>query len=390
LVRGQRAQHLSAHYQLECDYGTTFLAIYNEGDAVYLCENHSSAVRRSDEGAIAGVRVIKSPPADAKHAKIDVPIQASDAAAASPDASALPVPACTPADSELPATVDEPIEIPQPTAAEAAEISDQSVLDVKLIDADERPAPLEIIEDSEPAAAEPGASSPPEQAASPAADGPRREPVRPSAKGLVRDLTFGDSARALVDEAIWNMAPGDCETYRAALQQGKSAAEAAQAAGGQLAIVHRRISECTAKIESLLSHSHASIEVSEVIEKPLEQAILEIIGNGTLSDTEKDAAIGHLGTFQAEINRGLGRVISPHQAHRIARAVGDRANWGARSILPEEVKPAYRAVFTSVRNAVLSAVPEAHILHERLANLYAAKCDIAGEPALKASQSAAR
>jgi len=389
LIRGQRAQHLSAHYQLECDYGTAFLAIYNEGDAIYLCEDHSSAMRRSDEGAIAGVRVIKSLSADAQQANTDLPTQGPDTAAASPDASAPPVPAGAPSDDAPPATVDEPIQSLQPVAAEA-EHSDQPAPEIQSPDNAERPAPLGVIEESDPVAEELTVSAAPEPAASAAADGPRREMPRPPAKGLARDLTFGDCARALVDEAIWNMAPGDCEAYRAALQRGKSAVEAAQAAGGQLAIVHRRISECTVKLESLLSHSNASIEVSEVIEKPLEQAMLEIIGEGGLSDAEKDAAIGHLGTLQAELNRGLGRVISPHQAHRIAHAIGDRANWGARSVLPEEVKPAYRAVFTSVRNALLAAVPEAHILDERLANLYAAKCDIAGEPLPRTSQSAVR
>lgn len=291
-------------------------------------------------------------------------------------------------DSQLPAAIDEPARSSEAAAVEA----DSAVRpppERMSPDANERPA-TGGIETPEPAAAEPSVSSPPEPAADAAVEVPRRENVRSSAKAPVRDLTYGDSAKALVDEAIWNMEPGDYVEYRTALQQGKSTAEAAQAAGGQLAIVHRRIKEYTVKIEALLSHSNASIEVNAVIEKPLEQATLEVIGSGALNDTEKDAAISHLGALQEEINRGLGRVISPHQAHRIARAVGDRANWGARSCLPEEVKPAYRAVFTSVRNAVLGAVPEAHILDERLANLYAAKCEIESELASKALHSVAR
>jgi hypothetical protein len=36
----------------------------------------------------------------------------------------------------------------------------------------------------------------------------------------VRDLTYGNSAKAMVDEAIWNMAAGNYRVYKTALQQG--------------------------------------------------------------------------------------------------------------------------------------------------------------------------
>src|SRR5215470_10457030 len=58
-----------------------------------------------------------------------------------------------------------------------------------------------------------------------------------------RDLTYGSTAKAMVDEAIWNMATGDYQVYRTALQQGKSPIEAAEAAGGQLAVIHRKIND---------------------------------------------------------------------------------------------------------------------------------------------------
>jgi hypothetical protein len=180
------------------------------------------------------------------------------------------------------------------------------------------------------------------------------------------------------------MAAGDYDAYAAALRQGKTAAEAAQAAGGQLAVVHRKITEYTLKIERVLSESKAVITVGEAIDKPLERAMLEIIGNGTINDTEK-AAVDQLGALQEEIKRGLAREITPLQAHRIARLIGDRAQWGARSCLSEELKPAYGAVYTSVRNTVRAAVPEAQDLDERLANLHAAKWDLENVPTAKAS-----
>jgi hypothetical protein len=213
----------------------------------------------------------------------------------------------------------------------------------------------------------------------------KRETVEPSVRESARDLAYGDGTKALVDETLWNMEPGDFEAYSAALRQGKTAAEAAQVAGGQLAVVHRKISEYTLKIEAVLSKSKVVISAADVIDKPLERAMLEIIGNSAMSDTQKDAAIDHLGAFQEQMKRDLNREITPLQAHRIARFIGDRANWGATSDLSEELKPAYRAVYTTVRNAIRAGVPQAHDLDERLANLYAAKSDLENAPAAKAS-----
>jgi hypothetical protein len=319
LLRGQRAQHLSAHYQLECDYGTRLLAIYKEGDPVFLCEDHAATIRQSDDNCIAGVRSIT--------------VESSD-------------------NNDAPKNGDR-AHTPQ----------------------------LAVPKTSPPA---PKPSAPPETVATVAAK-VARETVEPSVRESARDLTYGDATKALVDETIWNMAPGDFEAYTAALRQGKTATEAAQAAGGQLAVVHRKISEYTLKIEAVLSESKSVISVADVIDKPLERAMLEIIGNSAMSDTQKDTAIDHLGAFQEQLKRGLNREIPPLQAHGIALFVGDRACWGATSDLSDELKPAYRAVYVSVRNAIRAAVPQAHDLDERLANLYAAKSDLENAPAAKAS-----
>jgi hypothetical protein len=232
------------------------------------------------------------------------------------------------------------------------------------------------------------AEVPSEVKASPAAAKPGRVTKDPLVKAPVRDLTYGSSAKALVDEAIWNLASGDCEIYRTALRQGKPAIEAAQAAGGQLAIVHRKIGEYTLTIEALLSESTARINAAEVINKPLEQATLEIIGSSTMGDAEKDAAVGHLGALQESLNRGLNQEITPLQAHRVACAVGDRANWGASADPSEELKPAYRAVYSNVRNAIIAAVPDALSVVERLANLYVAKAELEDAPQPKLSHHA--
>jgi hypothetical protein len=227
-------------------------------------------------------------------------------------------------------------------------------------------------------------TAPPESARSLANIKAGRAMTDPSVRGAVRDLTYGNSAKALVDETIWNLETGDYEVYRTELLHGKTASEAAQAAGGQLAAVYRKINEYTLKLETVLSESKATIAVEEVIDKPLEHATLEIIANSAMGDTEKDTAIQQLGALQEWIKGGLNPEITPLEAHRTARAVGDRVDWGGNTRVLEELKPAYRALYSGLRNAIRAAVPEAQNLDERLSNLCAAKSDL--ENLLKAKE----
>jgi hypothetical protein len=227
----------------------------------------------------------------------------------------------------------------------------------------------------------PSAPAPPETVDTPAAEVAPPKMNSPSSRGSARDLTYGNPAKALVDETIWNIATGDYEVYRTRLRQGKSAMEAAQAAGGQLAVIHRKIDEYTAKIEALLSGSQATIDAHEVIHSLLEHEILKIIGDNAMGEAEKDAAVGDLGEFQEWMNRGLKGEMTPLGAHRIAVAIGDRANWGAVcSCISNELRPVYRAIYSSVRDAIRAAVPDARDLDERLANLYAAKSELEAAP----------
>jgi len=200
-----------------------------------------------------------------------------------------------------------------------------------------------------------------------------------SARPRTRDLTFGNPAKAMVDEAIWNLATGDYEVYRTALQQGKPAREAAQAAGGQLAVIHQKINDYTLKLEAVLSESKATINVGETIDKPLEQATLEIISNEALSDSEKDAAIQQLGAIQEWVKGGLQGEMTALQANQIILRIGERLNWGGSADVPEKLKTVYRALYGNLKTALCTAVPEAQNLHDRLTNLYAAKSEIDGE-----------
>ncbi|MGA9884127.1 MAG: hypothetical protein WBQ34_10440 [Candidatus Acidiferrales bacterium] len=376
LVRGRPAQRLSVHYQLDCDFGTSTLAIYNEGDAVFLCENHVSAIEGPRDKSIAGVRpidVVASASNDQCPARGEAEPQHEDIADVAPARAVHSANEDRPQVEEVQQEIaispkliaDSPID-----AAAAAEVLNPAHI------GDETPAPQPVVEQLIASAASASLEAP-------AAPKPQREMPPSISRAPVRDVAYGNSAKALVDETIWNMATGDRIAYWSALQQGKGAPEAAQAAGGQLAIVHRKISDYTAKIEAIFSQSKARISFSDTIDRPLEQAILEIIGSNA-TDAAKDAAVDHLGSFQQRIKCGLERDISPLEAHIIACSIGDAANWGFASSLPEEVRPAYRAVYGNIRDAIRTAVPEARGLDERLANLFAAKSELAAMPACKA------
>jgi hypothetical protein len=105
--------------------------------------------------------------------------------------------------------------------------------------------------------------------------------------------------------------------------------------------------------------------------------LLEIINNDAMSDLQKDAAIQQLGALQEWVKHGLQEDITPSQASRITLAIGDRLNWGGTGDVSEELKPAYRALYGSLKTQICAAVPEAKNLHDRLTNLYAVKSDLA-------------
>jgi len=258
--------------------------------------------------------------------------------------------------------------------------SSQGLADVRLVAGEANPEQAHTTETS-------AADNLPVAKVEPPSPKPAPIPAKPKSIRLVRaterpgrtparDLIYGNAAKALVDEAIWNMAPGDFALYKTAQQQGRSVIEAALAAGGQLAVVHRKISEYSIKLESILFESKAKIDREDVIDKAFEQAITEIIANAALADAEKDAAIAHIGSLQESINRGLEREISPFQAYRVAAMLGERVNWGTGASVSEELKPAYRTVYSSARNALRSSAPHIQILEERLTNLHAAKADL--------------
>ena len=94
-----------------------------------------------------------------------------------------------------------------------------------------------------------------------------------------------------------------------------------------------------------------------------------------MSDLEKDAAIQQLGAVEECVKHGLqGDITPPEQT-------GHANYWrppklGRAFRVSEEMKAAYRALYSGLKISILNAVPEAQNLHDRLTNLYAAKSDL--------------
>jgi len=351
LQTGKPAEALSANYRLDCDFGTAVVACWEKGgsEPIYVCESHAKQLGPSREhGPEARILTADSEQTD-KPVKPEERSRIPGVAATKPNGSALP----------------EPVHSP-----EARILTAESEQTEKPIKREERRRTPEITVAKENNAPVPEAA---QSAVEPKVG---RVTTDTSARSRTRDLTFGNPAKAMVDEAIWNLAAGDYEVYRTALQQGKSAREAAQAAGGQLAVMHQKIGDYTLKLEAVLSEAKATINVGEALDKPLEQATLEIIGNEALSDSEKDAVVQQLGAIQEWVKQGLQEEMTALQANQIILRIGERLSWGGSTEVPEELKAVYRTLNGNLKTGICAAVPKAQNIQERLINLYAAKSEV--------------
>ena len=96
------------------------------------------------------------------------------------------------------------------------------------------------------------------------------------------------------------------------------------AAGGRLGDVAQRVSDLQPQVNQALAQSTKTISVADAIDKPLTDAMNDIIGNSAMTDPEKMAAISQLGGLQASLKEGLGADISPLKANQLKNLVGSR------------------------------------------------------------------
>jgi hypothetical protein len=358
---------ISAHYRLECDYGTPVILLWQKGgsEPIYVCDGHAKQLGPSrDHGPDARILTSETDQKEKPLPQEDRSKDATPVLAKAKQADSLK------AVQTSPAATAEPVPPVEPTETKPKDTESPQVMQTP------QATRIESVPPVAPAEAKAKDSDSPKALPTPPAARPVRVVTDAPVRSRVRDLTFGDSAKAMVDEAIWNLATGDVEAYRTALQHGKSAREAAQAAGGQLAVIHQKAGEYALRLEELLSASKATISVEGVIDKPLEQSMLEIISNGAMNDAEQDAAIQRLGTVQEWVKHGVQGEMTLLQANRILLAIGERLNWGGASDVAEGCRPVYRTLYGNLKTAIRAAVPDVQNLHDRLTNLYAAKSEL--------------
>ncbi len=140
------------------------------------------------------------------------------------------------------------------------------------------------------------------------------------------------------------------------------------------AAIDQLICELATKLESAFSESETKISVWNTIDAPLEKATQEIIGNQSISDAQKDAALQQLGALQQSLKQDAAEEITPRQANAIKQTVWNSLS--GESAVSDEAKPAYRAVYDSLDAAIHAAVPKVRHLEARLTNLQKMKAEL--------------
>lgn len=203
-----------------------------------------------------------------------------------------------------------------------------------------------------------------------------RNVINASVGATMRDVTYGNPAVGIVKAGAVSPATGDLEAYKNALRLGAAPEQAAVAAGGRIGAVTSKINELSPQLNNLLSQSKMVLKVTDVIDKPLNDAMAEIAANRAMTAAEKDAAVAQLGALQQSLKEGLGDTMSPLQANQIKQDLGNRINWAGNVAVTDEVKPVYRAVYGSLKNAVNKAVPGSAQINEDLSDMLSAKIDL--------------
>jgi hypothetical protein len=195
-----------------------------------------------------------------------------------------------------------------------------------------------------------------------------RSLINASVGATARDVIYGNPARALLDEGIVTPFTGDVEAIKA----GRGLIDA----GGRLGAVSQRVMELQPQVNAALSASKKTLQFADVVDKPLLDAFNDIVGNQAMTQAEKQAAIAQLGDLQQSLHAGFGSDLTPLEANQLKNQIGARVRWTGTNQVGDEVKPAYKAVYASLKNAVNDAVPEVADLNERLTNLHAAQDDL--------------
>ena len=171
LQTGKSAEALSANYRLECDYGTPVILCWEKGgsEPIYVCDSHATELGPSREHGQEARIISAESEQNGKPIKAKVRSQTKAVAVTKSDGSALPKARVIKAESE------------QNDSSIQSDVRNQT---------------------HKAAVTKSNGSASPEPSRKLEKPNAERKVAEASAKTRVRDLTFGNSAKAMVDEAI--------------------------------------------------------------------------------------------------------------------------------------------------------------------------------------------
>jgi hypothetical protein len=188
-----------------------------------------------------------------------------------------------------------------------------------------------------------------------------------------KDVMHGNPAKALIDEGIINPRTGSLPKYLDAVKSGKPLDEALQAAGGRVAGISAKLNELTPQLDDILAKSPAKIDVNDTILKPLRQASVDMANNAMVPPEVAAASEKVLDAWGDRVKSLIGnKPISAAQAVKLKRDLGATMNFTKNAAVDDVLNEVATEIYSNLKNAVHTAVPEAAALDERLSNLLAA------------------
>lgn len=209
-----------------------------------------------------------------------------------------------------------------------------------------------------------------------------RGAVNESMMATARDVTYGNPAKALLDEGIVTPLTGDIEKFKDAVRSGATLQGAASAAGGRIASVSNKINEIAPQLQAKLAASNAAWIPSTTVTDVIDKGVQAIKANRGITAPEAQAAEAELQAIQdaalkvPTVPGAKASAWAPVEANALKQEIGGNVNWAGRERVGQLVEPIRKQIYNSLKDAVNSAVPGTAQLNERLTNLYAAQDDI--------------
>jgi hypothetical protein len=205
--------------------------------------------------------------------------------------------------------------------------------------------------------------------------------VNESMMATARDVTYGNPAKALLDEDIATPVTGDIEKFKDAIRNGSTLQGAADAAGGRIAAVSDKINELRPQLTGILVSAKGKIPAT-VVTDPIDDGIREIMSNRGITAQDAQSAINELLAIKQAalkvpaVPGATATSWAPLEANSLKGEIGQAVDWTGKERVGELVEPIKKEIYESLKDSVNKAAPAGKELNERLTNLYAAQSSI--------------